>query len=273
MNSNKSDEVYNHPSRSGGEGGGLAYISPKAKIGDNCKIFPFVYIEDDVVIGDNCIIFPFVSICNGTRMGSRNKIHQGSVIGALPQDFEFHGEKSECIIGNGNVIRENVVINRATHHGGQTVIGNDNVLMEGAHISHDTKVGDRCVFGYGTKIAGDCEIEDGVIFSSSVIENAKTRVGKGAMIQAGTTFSKDVPPYIICTKRAEFGGVNTIIGRAHGADEKTLKHISNAYRLIFNGQTALFDAVNQVEEQVPDGPEIRHIIEFLRATKLGVITR
>ena len=255
MNSNKSDEVYNHPSRSGGEGGGLAYISPKAKIGDNCKIFPFV------------------SICNGTRMGSRNKIHQGSVIGALPQDFEFHGEKSECIIGNGNVIRENVVINRATHHGGQTVIGNDNVLMEGAHISHDTKVGDRCVFGYGTKIAGDCEIEDGVIFSSSVIENAKTRVGKGAMIQAGTTFSKDVPPYIICTKRAEFGGVNTIIGRAHGADEKTLKHISNAYRLIFNGQTALFDAVNQVEEQVPDGPEIRHIIEFLRATKLGVITR
>ena len=93
------------------------------------------------------------------------------------------------------------------------------------------------------------------------------------MIQAGTTFSKDVPPYIICTKRAEYGGVNATIGRAHGADEKTLKHISNAYRLVFNGKTALFDAVNQVEEQVPDGPEIRHIIEFLRATKLGVITR
>ena len=250
-----------------------AEISPKARIGNNCKIFPFVYIEDDVEIGDNCIIFPFVSILNGTRMGSHNKIHQGSVIGALPQDFEFRGEKSECIIGNNNIIRENVVINRATHTGGQTVIGNDNVLMEGAHISHDTKVANRCVFGYGTKIAGDCIIENGVIFSSSVIENAKTRVGQGAMIQAGTTFSKDVPPYIICTKRAEYGGVNFTMGRSYGVDEKVLKHIANAYRLVFHGQTSLFDAINQIEQQVPDGDEIRHIIAFLRSSELGIITK
>ena len=73
----------------------MNYISPKAKIGKNCKIFPFVYIEDDVVIGDNCIIFPFVSILDGTRMGSHNKIHQGSVISAMPQDFDFRGEKSQ----------------------------------------------------------------------------------------------------------------------------------------------------------------------------------
>ena len=250
-----------------------AEISPNAKIGNNCKIFPFVYIEDDVVIGDNCIIFPFVSICAGTRMGDNNKVHQGSVIGALPQDFDFHGEKSECIIGNNNIIRENVVINRATHTGGQTVIGDDNVLMEGAHISHDTKVGNRCVFGYGTKIAGDCEIQDGVIFSSSVIENAKTRVGTGAMIQAGTTFSKDVPPYIICTKRSEYGGVNFTMGRSYGVDEKTLKHIANAYRLVYLGNTSLFDAVKQIEDQVPDGPEIRNIISFMRSTKLGVIAK
>ena len=252
---------------------GLAYISPKAKIGDNCKIFPFVYIEDDVVIGDGCIIFPFVSICSGTRMGKRNKIHQGSVIGALPQDFEFRGEKSECIIGDGNIIRENVVINRATHNGGQTVIGNDNVLMEGAHISHDTKVGNRCVFGYGTKIAGDCEIEDGVIFSSSVIENAKTRVGRGSMIQAGTTFSKDVPPYIICTRKSVYGGVNYQVAKQHGVDEKTLKHIANAYRLLFQGKTSVFDAVNQIVEQVPEGPFINHIVEFIRATKIGIISK
>ena len=250
-----------------------AEISPSAKIGNNCKIFPFAYIEDDVEIGDNCIIFPFVSICSGTRMGKNNKIHQGSVIGALPQDFDFRGEKSECIIGNNNIIRENVVINRATHTGGQTVLGNDNVLMEGSHISHDTKVGDRCVFGYGTKIAGDCEIQDGVIFSSSVIENAKTRVGRGAMIQAGTTFSKDVPPYIICTKRSEYGGVNYTMGRSYGVDEKVLKHIANAYRLVYLGNTSLFDAVNQIKDQVPDSEEIRNIIEFLNSTKLGVIAK
>ena len=248
-----------------------AEIDPRAKIGNNCKIFPFVYIEGDVVIGDNCIIFPFVSILNGTRMGSHNKVHQGSVIGALPQDFEFRGEKSECIIGNNNIIRENVVINRATHTGGQTIIGNDNVLMEGAHISHDTKVGDRCVFGYGSKIAGDCVIGNAVIFSSSVIENAKTRVGDGAMIQAGCTFSKDVPPYIICTKHATYGGANSFMAEKYGTDPKVVKHIANAYRLVFHGNTSLFDAVNQIKEQVPDGPEIRNLVKFMENTKLGII--
>ena len=248
-----------------------AEIDPRAVIGNNCKIFPFVYIEGDVVIGDNCIIFPFTSILNGSRIGNDNKIHQGAVIGALPQDFEFRGEKSECVIGNNNIIRENVVINRATHRGGQTVIGNDNVLMEGAHISHDTKVGNQCVFGYGTKIAGDCVIDDLVVFSSSVIANAKTRVGRCAMLQAGCTFSKDVPPYIICTKRAEYGGVNTIIGRQHGTGEKVLKHIANAYRLVFRSNTSLFDALNQIKEQVPDSPEIRNLISFMESTKLGVI--
>jgi len=251
-----------------------AEVSPKAQIGDNCKIFPFVYIEDDVVIGDNCIIFPFVSILNGTRMGNHNKVHQGAVIGALPQDFNFTGEKSEVVIGNNNVIRENVVINRATHKGGQTVIGDDNFLMEGAHISHDTKVGKACVFGYGTKIAGDCEIGNGVIFSSSVIENAKTRVGEGAMIQAGTTFSKDVPPYIVAGgKPIGYNGPNNTMMTAYGISEKVQKHIANAYRLVFHGQTSLFDAVLQINQQVPDSPEIRTIVEFLNNSKTGIITK
>jgi UDP-N-acetylglucosamine acyltransferase len=249
-----------------------AEISPKARIGDNCKIFPFVYIEDDVVIGDNCIIFPFVSILNGTRMGSHNKVHQGSVLAALPQDFNFCGEKSELIIGNNNIIRENVVINRATHSGCQTIIGNDNFLMEGTHISHDTKIADRCVFGYGTKIAGDCEIGNGAIFSSSVIENAKTRVGEGAMIQAGTTFSKDVPPYIIAGgKPVGYNGVNTTMMTAYSIDEKIQKHVANAYRLVFNGQNSVFDAVLQINDQVPDSVEIRNIVNFINSTKVGII--
>lgn len=251
-----------------------AEISPKAKIGNNCKIFPFVYIEDDVVIGDECIIFPFVSILNGTRMGAHNKIHQGAVIGALPQDFDFRGEKSECVIGDNNIIRENVVINRATHTGCQTVIGNDNFLMEGAHISHDTKVGNQCVLGYGTKIAGDCEIGNGVIFSSSVIENAGTRVGEGAMVQAGTTFSKDVPPYIIAGGTpVGYGGVNVTMCKSYGISDKVLKHVANAYRLVFHGQTSLFDAINQIKDQVPDGDEVQTIIKFLESTQKGIITK
>lgn len=254
--------------QSGGSG-----VSPNAKIGQNCKIYPFVYIEDDVVIGDNCVIFPFVSILNGTRMGNNNQVHQGSVVSALPQDFNFKGDQTECVIGNDNVIRENVVINRATHAGGQTVIGDHNCLMEGAHVSHDTKIGNYCVLGYGTKIAGDCVIGDAVIFSTGVIENAGTRVGDGAMIKAGTTFSKDVPPYIVAGgKPIGYSGPNTTMLTLGGISEKVQKHVANAYRLVFNGQASLFDAILQIKDQVPDSPEIQTIVRFLESSK-GIITK
>mgnify|MGYP000134524756 CR=1 FL=1 len=146
-----------------------AEIDPKAKIGKNVTIYPFAYIEGDVEIGDDCVIYPYVSIMNGTRLGRGNKVFQNTVLGAVPQDFNYKGDPSHLIIGNGNIIRENVVINRATFSDGKTVIGNNNFLMEGVHVSHDTKIGNGCVFGYGTKIAGDCVIEDAVIFSSGVI--------------------------------------------------------------------------------------------------------
>lgn len=251
-----------------------AEVSPKAKIGEGCKIYPFSYIEDDVVIGDNCIIFPFVSILQGTRMGNGNKIHQCSVIGAIPQDFSFVGERSELIMGDNNIIRENVVINRATHVGGKTIIGSNNFLMEGAHISHDTKVGDNCILGYGTKISGDCEIADRVIFSSGVIQKSKTRVGVAATIQAGTTFNRDIPPYIIAGGTPiAYGGVNSVVCDVLGIDDKVKKHIANAYRLIFHGRTSTFDACIQVEEQVPDSPEKQNIVEFIRNTQKGIISK
>ena len=225
-----------------------AEISPKAKIGNNCKIFPFVYIEDDVEIGDNCIIFPFVSICDGSRIGKNNKIHQGSVIA--------------------------VVINRGTHRDGVTKIGNNNFLLEGVHISHDTVVGDYCVFGYGVKVAGDCEIHNGVIFSSSAIQNANTRVGRLAMVQTGTSFSQDIPPFVIAGgKPLEYGGPNNTMMHEAGIDEKVQKHIANAYRLLFHGKTSVFDVVNQIKEQVPDSPEIQTIIQFLEGTKRGIMCK
>ena len=61
--------------------------------------------------------------------------------------------------------------------------------------------------------------------------------------------------------------------RAYGIDEKVLKHIANAYRLVFHGQTSLFDAVMQIKDQVPDSQEIRNIIAFLDSTQKGIITK
>lgn len=251
-----------------------AEIDPRAKIGKNVTIYPFAYIEGDVEIGDDCVIYPYVSIMNGTRMGRGNKVFQNTVLGAEPQDFNYCGDDTQLIIGDENIIRENVVINRATHCGGKTVLGNRNFLMEGVHVSHDTKISDGCVFGYGTKIAGDCIIEDHVIFSSGVIANPGARVGRASMVQSGCRFSRDIPPYIVASDNpVKYGGVNSTILTAHNVPEKVQNHIANAYRLVFHGQTSVFDAVIQIEEQVPKGPEVDHIVEFIRATKLGIISK
>ncbi|MDD7317941.1 MAG: acyl-ACP--UDP-N-acetylglucosamine O-acyltransferase [Prevotella sp.] len=251
-----------------------AVISPNAKIGSGVTIYPFAYIEDDVVIGDGCVIYPFVSLMQGTTLGKDNKVHQGTVIGAVPQDFNFRGDVTRVEIGDGNIIRENVVINRATQSDGVTKIGNGNFIMEGVHISHDAKVGNECVLGYGTKIAGDTEFQSGVILSSNVIVNPKVRVGKAAMVSSGCRISRDVPPCIVVSgSPVKYCGLNTHVLTKYGVDEKVQKHIANAYRLIFHGQTSLHDALAQVEEQVPDGEEVRNIIAFIRDTTLGIINK
>ncbi len=251
-----------------------AEIDPRAKIGNNVTIYPFAYIEGDVVIGDDCVIYPFVSIMNGTRLGRGNKVFQGTVLGAEPQDFNFTGDASVLEIGDYNTIRENVVINRATFASGKTIIGNNNFLMEGVHISHDTKIDNGCVFGYGCKIAGDCYIEDAAIFSSSVIVNAGSRIGTLSMVSSGSRISKDVPPFIVAGDNpVKYNGINATVLTANNVEKKVQDHIANAYRLIFHGQTSVFDAVIQVREQVPSSQEIDHLVDFIQATKLGIISK
>ena len=137
----------------------LAYVDASAKLGANVTVHPFAYIDKNVEIGDDCEIMPHVSIMSGTRMGKRNRIFNGAVIAAEPQDFNYKGDDTIVEIGDDNVIRENVVINRATNSDGKTVIGNGNFLHEGVHVSHDTHIGNHSVFGYGSKISGNCMIE------------------------------------------------------------------------------------------------------------------
>lgn len=249
-----------------------AYVDPKAKIGKNVTIYPFAYIEGDVEIGDDCVIYPHVSIMNGTRLGRANKVFQGTVLGAEPQDFNYKGDATRLVIGDENIFRENVVVNRATFSDGETRIGNRNFFMEGVHISHDTKVDDYVTFGYGTKIAGDCEVHSAVIFSSGVIVNSNVRIGGASMVTGGVRISRDMPPFIVATDNpVRYAGVNETLLKSSGTSEKVINHIANAYRLVFHGQTSVFDAVIQIKEQVPDSKEIRAIVDFIKDTKLGII--
>ena len=132
----------------------LAVVDPEAKLGDNNIIGPFCVIDKNVVMGDNNRLLNNVTIHYGARIGNGNEFFPGSSISTKPQDLKFQGEDTTCEIGDNNSIRENVTISRGTASRGKTVVGNGNLLMENMHIAHDCIVGNNCIIGNTTKLAG-----------------------------------------------------------------------------------------------------------------------
>ena len=250
----------------------LAYVDPEAKLGKNVTVLPFAYIEKDVEIGDDCTIMSYASILKGTKMGKGNKIHQNAVLGAEPQDFHYTGEESSLIIGDNNDIRENVVISRATFAGNATRIGNGNYLMDKVHLCHDVQIGNHCVLGLKTIVAGDCRISDCTILSGNVILQQQCHIGSWVLIQSGCRIAKDVPPYVIMNGNpAGYHGINAVVlQHKHQVTDRILRHIVNAYRLIYQGNFSIQDALQKIEDQVPMSDEIHNILNFVRDSK-GIV--
>lgn len=176
------------------------------------------------------------------------------------------------IIGDNNDIRENVVISRATHESGCTHIGDSNYLMDGVHLCHDVQVGNHCVLGIKSTVAGYCHIDDCTILSSNVILHQNCHIGSWVLIQAGCRISKDVPPYVIMNGNpAEYHGINAVVlQHKHQVTERILRHIVNAYRLVYQGNFSIQDALQKIEDQVPMSDEIHNIINFIRNSK-GIV--
>lgn len=253
----------------------LAHVDPAARIGENVEIRPFAYIEGDVTIGDNCVIMPHVSIFNGATIGSNNTIHQNTVICAKPQSFHYEeGQQPHVVIGDHNVIRENVVIAGSNRTEDATRIGSHNHIMNKAHICHDVQIGDHCVLGISASVAGACQIGDYAILSSSTIVQRKVRVGKFALLQSGCRVQKDVLPYgIFGGNPAAYRGVNTkVIEYFHPTvNERTLRHLANAFRLITAGNFSLEDAVLKIKEQIEVNEEIKTLTDFIATAQRGII--
>ena len=250
----------------------LAYIHPEAQIGENVEIGPFVYIDKNVVIGDNNIIMPNANILYGARIGNNNRIFPGAVIGAVPQDLKFKGEETTAEVGDNNTIRENVTINRGTAAKGKTVVGSNNLLMEGVHVAHDAIIGNGCIIGNSTKFAGEIIIDDYSIISASVLMHQFCRVGGYGMIQGGSRFSKDIPPFIIAGRDPiAYCGINIVGLRRRGFSNELIENIHNAYRIIYNSGKNTAEALEQVKQEVPMSPEIEYIISFIENSQRGII--
>lgn len=249
-----------------------AFVHPDAKIGQNVTIHPFAYIDAGVEIGSNCEIMPYVSIMKGTTIGKNNKIYQGAIIGADPQDFRWNGEQTSCYIGDDNVIREQVIINRGIRPAGGTRIGDGCFIMAGVHIGHDTHIVGRCVLGNGVTIAGDAVIEQCSVLSSNAIVHEKARVGQWSLVKGGCRIGGNVPPYsIIAHNPATYYGVNAVIMQKKGFTQDEIDDAAKAYRHLYQTQTSVFNALKRIEADIEDSDIRRNILNFIRDNNLKVV--
>ncbi|MBO4811243.1 MAG: acyl-ACP--UDP-N-acetylglucosamine O-acyltransferase [Prevotella sp.] len=249
----------------------LAVVSPEAQLGDNNVIGPFCVIDANVVMGSGNTLLNSVTIHTGARIGDNNEFFPGASISTKPQDLKFKGEESLCILGNNNSIRENVTISRGTASRGKTVVGNGNLLMENMHIAHDCIIGNGCIIGNSTKFAGEVEVDDYAIISAEVLFHQFIRIGSYVMVQGGSRTSQDIPPYIVAGKEPiRFAGINLIGLRRRGFSNETIEMIHDAYRIIY-AQGIIKDGIANARAKYPDSKEVDYICSFIEKSKRGII--
>jgi UDP-N-acetylglucosamine acyltransferase len=249
-----------------------AIVHPQAKIGPGVKIGAYSLVGENVQIGKDTVLGPHVVVEGWTQIGERCHLFPFVSVGAAPQAVRYRGEPTLLTIGHDNVIREFVTINRGTAEGGgETKVGSGNLIMAYSHIAHDCQIGNRVILANSSTLAGHILVEDFAIVGGLVAIHQFVRVGCYAIIGGASAVPQDVPPYMVAAgNRARLFGLNNIGLKRHNFSESTMAALKQAYRILFRSHLTLHKALDRVEKEVPELPEIRHLIDFLKKTKRGV---
>jgi bifunctional UDP-N-acetylglucosamine pyrophosphorylase/glucosamine-1-phosphate N-acetyltransferase len=182
------------------------------------------WIEETVNVEPDVQIQPMCFLSGSTRVGSGTKIGPGAVI-------------ANTTIGRNVVILPFCVINDSEVDDGASV-GPFAHLRPGSHLKQSSKIGNfvetkKSVIGEGSKVShlsyvGDSElgsnvnigagcvtcnydgyakyrtvIEEGVFVGSGTMMVAPVTLGKGSLVAAGSTITKDVPPDSLALARSQ----------------------------------------------------------------------
>lgn len=249
-----------------------AIVNSEAEIGENVSVGPYTVIQGDVVIGDDCQIGSHVLIHSGTRVGKECRIFKGAVLGTDPQDLKYAGEQTTLEIGDETTVREFCTLNRGSSHRFKTVIGSQTLLMAYVHIAHDCVIGNHVVLANAVNMAGHVIIEDYVSVGGMTPIHQFVRIGKHSFIGGGLRVPKDVPPYILAAgEPLNYEGINKVGLSRRGFSTETLIQLRRAYKLIYRSGLNVSQAIRQIENTMELIPEIRDIINFIRASERGII--
>jgi UDP-N-acetylglucosamine acyltransferase len=254
-----------------------------AHVADNVSIDPRASIDDGVEIGPFCVIGPHVRIGRGTRLennvtlmghvtlGRENHIYPGAVIGGEPQDITYTGSDTKVVIGNRNVIRECVTINRATlKEDGVTWIGDDNFLMACSHVAHDCRVGNHVVVTNGTLLGGHVHVHDHATLSGAVCVHHFATIGSYSFVAGMSGVRADVPPYMLVEGvPARPRCINVVALKRNDFSPETINCLAEAHRLLYRAKVGLDNAREILRANGQLVPHVNHLLSFLQEQQEG----
>ena len=250
-----------------------AIIDSTAVIADNVKIGPFSVIGPKVEIGEGTEIASHVVINGPTKIGKNNRIFQFASIGEEPQDKKFHGEDTLLEIGDNNLIRESVTINRGTVQGGGiTRLGSNNWIMAYVHIAHDCIIGNDNIFANNASLAGHVIIDDFVILGGFTLISQFNYMGSHSFSAMGSVISRNVPPYILVSGHmAKPFGINVEGLRRRNFSDIQIKNIRQAYKVLYRSGLKLEEAELRIDGIEQESDEISLLADFLKKQEGGII--
>ena len=245
-----------------------AVVSPRAQIASDVTIGPYAVIEEGVFIGPGCEIGAHAVVKRYTTLGERNRVFEHATLGGEPQDVKFRGEASRLLIGDDNLIRENVTIHRATGENMATRIGSRNYLMIGVHIAHNCVLEDDCIFANGTALAGHILVEDHVYLSNEVGVHQFVRLGRYAIVGAKAKVVQDVLPFLITDGNpSRVRGLNSVGLRRAGFTCEARLNLKRACHLLMRSMLPLEAALQNME--LLEDANVMHLVHFVRGSRRG----
>jgi UDP-N-acetylglucosamine acyltransferase len=251
-----------------------AIVDPGAKVPASCRIGPFCHVGDQVEMGDNCELISHVALHGPTRLGRDNRIFPFAAVGIEPQDISYKGEPTRLEIGDRNVIREYVTINRGTlKGGGVTRIGNDILIMAYTHIGHDCQIGDHAMLINAATLAGHVTVEEWAVVGALCPVHQFVRIGAHSYIGGGTTITQDVLPFskTSASRTNRAYGLNSLGLQRRGFAPERIRKIHHAYRVLLASKLNTSQAIEKLRAEGSQGEDVDNLLRLIEQSDRGVI--
>jgi UDP-N-acetylglucosamine acyltransferase len=250
-----------------------AIVSPEAELAPDVSVGAYTIIDADVVVGAGTTIGPHAVINGPTRIGARNRIFQFASIGSDPQDKKYGGERSYLEIGDHNVFREFCTVNRGTAlDQSVTRIGSHNLFMAYTHVAHDCVLGDHIVMANCATLAGHVRLGDWVHMGGLSAVHQFSKVGVHAFIANNTAVTRDVPPFVMAVGQpAEPHSVNAEGMRRRGFTAEQIRNVRNAFRVLYQSDLKLVEAVERLQVLAAAQPEVRVFVDFIGTSTRSLV--